>query len=293
MRLRLLLAVLVLAWSLNYIFGKVAIHAFAAATPHPAVAVVGLRGVAAAALLILLQPLLGAHGRLPRLRGSEWGLMLGLGATGITLNQYCFVTGLGRTSVAHAALIVAITPILVLLLAALRRQERVTWGKALGMALSLGGVAALFWKTTGGTATRTGDLIVLAGSAAFAVYTVAGKDVAHRFSSFALNYFIYGLGALLLLPLTLPALLQTRWAAVPWAGWGAVAYMACIGSVLAYVIYFEAMKTLSASAVSALSYLQPVIAALIGALVLTGEAITPGLVLGGTVVLVGVYLTER
>ena len=83
---------------------------------------------------------------LPRSEKWPWRELLivaGVGVLGMVGNQIFFVVGIGRTSVAHASLVIAFTPVLVLLLAWLRRQERLTRLKAAGMALAVAGVAVL------------------------------------------------------------------------------------------------------------------------------------------------------
>jgi drug/metabolite transporter (DMT)-like permease len=68
--------------------------------------------------------------------------------------------------------------------------------------------------------------------------------------------------------------------------------MAIFPSVICYLIYYYALKQIPASRVAALAYLQPVLATVLGVLLL-GEHVTVPLVAGGVVIFAGVYLTER
>jgi drug/metabolite transporter (DMT)-like permease len=290
-KLWLLLAALVLAWSLNYIFGKTAIAGFTAASNQPATAVVMVRMLIALAGL-LIAPLLCSGWRVERVSARDFAFLALLGATGITANQYCFVVGLGKTSVAHASLMIALTPLVVLLMAAAAGQERITARKAAGMAIALGGVALLLTGAVRGTATLIGDLIVFGATASFAFYTVASKSVVGRFSTFGLNYYVYLLGTLFMLPVGGPLLRALHPGAITAMGWLSVLYMGLVGSIAAYLIYFEVMRSLSASEVAALSYLQPVVASAIGVLVFPAERITAGLLAGGAVILAGVWMCE-
>jgi drug/metabolite transporter (DMT)-like permease len=56
------------------------------------------------------------------------------------MNQMFFVLGLARTSVAHAAIVIALTPMLVLLLVAGVGQKHITVPKGAGIAIALAGV---------------------------------------------------------------------------------------------------------------------------------------------------------
>jgi len=68
--------------------------------------------------------------------------------------------------------------------------------------------------------------------------------------------------------------------------------MILFGSVVPYLIYAFALTELAASRVAAFSYLQPVIATALGVWLLA-ERLTSSAVAGGTLILLGVYLTER
>ena len=68
--------------------------------------------------------------------------------------------------------------------------------------------------------------------------------------------------------------------------------MAVFAGVLAYLIYYYALQHIPASRVSAVSYLQPLGATVLAELLL-GEIVTATLLIGGILVLTGVYVTER
>jgi drug/metabolite transporter (DMT)-like permease len=85
--------------------------------------------------------------------------------------------------------------------------------------------------------------------------------------------------------------LRLDWRAVGWQGWWAVFYMALGTSVLAYLLWFWALRHLAASRLSVFTYLQPVLGTLLGIYVLH-EAFTLQLAAAGGLVLGGVLLTE-
>jgi drug/metabolite transporter (DMT)-like permease len=254
---------------------------------------VQLRVVGATVIFAVL--FVGWRGR-PTLRlpARQWGFLALAAAFGVTLNQLFFITGIGRTSVAHAGLIVALGPVMVLVLSCLLRLEALTILKFVGMLVSFGGVAVL---TTGKLAhahgaSLLGDLILVAGSAVFAYYTILVKEVADRYDSLTLNTLIFGMGAVFLIPFSARAVLQVRWAALPAEAWWGLAFMICFGSVIAYLIYAFALTELTASRVAAFAYIQPVIATGLG-IWLLAERLTTKIVVGGALILAGVYLTER
>jgi drug/metabolite transporter (DMT)-like permease len=213
---------------------------------------------------------------------------------GVTLNQVFFIAGLSRTSVAHAAIIIGLTPMQVLVIAWLRGQERITARKAAGMAIALAGVAVLkaFEPAAGNGATVLGDFVVLLGGLCFALFTVFGKEVTAQYSTITMNTYAYVGGGLALLPLTLWEAARAPLAHVSAGAWVAAVYMALFPSVLAYLIYYHALAHMTATRVSAFSYLQPVFASIMGVAIL-GESLAAPVVAGGAVILGGVYLAER
>jgi len=274
-------------WASNIVAAKEAVSGFGA---------MGLAQLRLAGAALLFAALfLAWRGRADlRLSGRQWLVLIGVGFNGMTLNQICFINGLARTSVAHTGLIVALGPVMVLALSCLMRLEPITPPKFLGMLVSFGGVAILTLggAEKGSAAHWQGDLIVLAGSASFAYYTIQVKEIANQYDALTLNTLTFAVGALLMIPFAARSVLHVRWANVTLGAWGGLAFMICLGTVVAYLFYAFALTELSASRVAAFAYLQPVVAALLGAWLL-GERITPKVVACGALILMGVYLAER
>jgi drug/metabolite transporter (DMT)-like permease len=228
------------------------------------------------------------------LTGRQWLGLIAVAFNGMTFNQICFINGLARTSVARTALIVALGPVMVLALSCMMRLERLTLSKLFGMLISFGGVAILTLggAEKGSAAHWQGDLIVLVGSASFAYYTIQVKEIANQYDPLTLNTLTFAIGSVLMLPFAARSVSQIRWGNVTLAGWGGLAFMVVLGTVVAYIVYALALSELSASRVAAFAYLQPVVAALLGVWLLA-ERITPTVLVGGVLILLGVYFAER
>ncbi len=285
MQLYALVGLMQLLWSANFLIGKIALREF------PPVLLAALRVVLAGVFRL---PIYFGKGR----GGDRWTrrdirqLVL-LGLIGVTINQFCFVIGLSKTSVAHSALIIGMAPVSVLLIAAARRLERITLRKIGGMAMAFLGVAVLSLEATNGSGpSLSGDLITLLASSAFALYTVLGKEVAHRFGSLTMNTFVFGFGGLFLLPVAVGQGRSFDFASVSHGGWAALFYMALFPSLVCYLIFYYALGYIAASRLSALAYFQPLIATGLG-LVFLGEPISTPLVVGGAIIFTGVAITER
>lgn len=286
-RMHLLMLFATFCWATNIIAGKEALLGLGP------LALAQMRVLGTAFILVIL--FLGWRRRpsLPRL-SREWVFLGTVALFGITLNQLFFIAGLARTSAAHTALIVALGPVMVLILSCMMRVEALTWLKSVGMLISFCGVAVLSGGKTGpgNDAHGLGDLILLAGSGVFAYYTILVKVIAERYDALTLNTMIFALGSLLMMPFAGHKVLAVRWGALPAPAWWGLAYMIVFGSVFAYLIYAFALTELSPSRVAAFAYLQPVIAIGLGVWIL-GERLTAGVVVGGGLILLGVYLTQR
>lgn len=226
--------------------------------------------------------------------------LLGLAALGVVaipLNQGLFLYGMARTTPGHAALLYALTPVFVFLLARWRLGERVTRLKVAGIATAFAGVVVVLLGrgALGAPASREGllgDLSVLLAVVAWAVFAVGGKHYAARHGVRAMTGVAVTCGTLLYLPFGLALSDGAAFTRLSPGGWGAVAYLVVLTSIVAYLLYYWAMKSADASRVAVWSNLQPVFTALL-AWWLHGEPVTGAFLAGGAMVLAGVVLTER
>lgn len=286
-RLHLVMLLVTVCWASNIIAGKQALTGFSS------LALAQLRVLGTAVVFAIC---FFATGSVRRLKWPirKWPLIVAAALTGVTLNQFFFIGGLARSTVAHTGLIVALGPVMVLAIAVLVRLEVLTTWKIAGMLVSFIGVGIL----TADKATRgngklwAGDLILLAGAAVFAVYTILMKEVADQYDALTLNTLMFVLGATLMVPFCARAVAGTPWAGLRLEAWWGLGFMILGGSAAPYLLFTYALTGLTASRVAAFNYLQPVIASSLGIWVLS-EKLTSKVLVGGVLILAGVYLTER
>lgn len=212
------------------------------------------------------------------------------------LNQALFLAGLTFSTPTHAALLYALTPIGVYLVARVRLHERPSWMKLAGIGLAFVGVAFVLYagRPAAGTrsATLHGDLLILAAVAVWVIYSVEGKKIAERDGSLQPAAWGSFLGLLVALP-ALPWLIHpAQLAAAPASAWMGALYLGLLTSVVSYFLWYYALRRLEASKVAIFANLQPVATALM-ARTLYGEAFDVTLLTGGALVLAGVFATER
>lgn len=282
-----LLSLMIVGWAGNYVAAKIALQSI------PAVLLYGFRISMAGALMAPVY-LWDRRRHKPTWTLRDLPLMVAIGIFGVSLNQFLFVLGLSRTSVAHAAIFANLSPFLVLLLAAASGLEKFTGRKMMGVAVALAGVILLRAADARpmGESTFVGDFITFLGSLAFAIFTVLGKPSAKRHGSIAVNTVAYVGGALLMAPVTIWQAARFPLAAVPWKAWVSVFYMALGPSVICYLIYYYALAHMEASRLAAYNYVLPAMATLLGVWTL-GEHITLWTVVAGVVIFGGIYMVER
>ncbi|ACG74163.1 protein of unknown function DUF6 transmembrane [Anaeromyxobacter sp. K] len=223
--------------------------------------------------------------------------LLGLGVIAIPVNQGLFLAGMAWTTPGHAALLYALTPVFVFLIARVRLGERAGPAKLAGIALAFAGVVVVLLGRGvvglhGSSRQLAGDLLILLAVVAWSVFAVAGKPYAQRYGAVGSTGVALVLGTLVYLPVGLVATDWSRLGALSATGWASLGYLVLLTSVVAYILYYWALSRAEASRVAIWSNLQPVLTALL-AWAIAGERLTAPFVAGGAMVIAGVILTER
>ena len=221
-----------------------------------------------------------------------------LGFIAIPLNQGLFLYGLSLTTPGHAALLYAMTPVFVFVLAILRGEERSSGWKSAGIATAFAGAAVVLvarGQLSGqvdAPGALLGDLLVLLAVLAWAVYAVWGRPYAVRYGVVTTTGITIVTGTLLYLPVGLLFSRAAGFRALSPMGWASIAYLVVLTSVVSYLLYYWALAREDASRVAIWSNTQPVLTALL-AWVIYGDRLTPSFVVGGLLVIAGVVMTQQ
>jgi drug/metabolite transporter (DMT)-like permease len=277
------LAVMVL-WAGNFIVVKSALAVL------PPVGFTFLRfTLATATLFLLLRWREGSLG-LPR---RDLLAIMGFGALGFGVYQILWTTGLTTVSAADSALIIAATPVLVALLAVVARTDVLTPTKLAGVLLSFAGVAVVIASGQGLSLGGSigGEAITLAAAFCWSVYTAYATPYVRRYSPLRATAWASLAGTLVLAPL---AALQLSTVDVAGLGPGVVAaiiYSGFLSSGVGNVVVMNGVKVVGPTRTAALQFLVPGLAVVLAAVFLN-EAIRPGQIVGGVVIVGGVLLTR-
>ena len=228
----------------------------------------------------------------PAFRPRDWGLVALLGLLGNTLFHVLMVTGIHLTSPAHAAILVALSPLFAALLARFLLGESLGTRQLGGIGLAFAGVVVIVTREGDGTASWLGDLLSLGASLSWALYTVIGKPLLARASPLAVTTWATVLGTIPLLPVGLPGLGEVRWTELSMGRWLLIGYLSAITIALANLLWYWVLARRATARVVAFSYLIPLIATVV-AVAAGQEALTVTLALGAAAVLCGVALAHR
>jgi drug/metabolite transporter (DMT)-like permease len=225
---------------------------------------------------------------------KEW---LGCAIVGILLLVANGVVGVGERTVPSglAALLVATVPLWLLGIDAVLNHARLGLAPLAGLALGLAGVALLSGLGGGtGKTSAAGVLTILAAAAMWALGTIMARRVTIPSSPVLASGMELVTGGAVLLALGAGAgeFSSLRLAQVSARSWLALAYLVLIGSIVAFSAYGIAVRALPTATVATYAYVNPVIAVLLGALILN-ERLTPAMFGGGALVVGAVVLVVR
>ena len=243
----------------------------------------GLRFALAAALLLAVMVVLRLG--FPRRRALVGSLLYGLFNFGGSFGLAYY--GLVQVHAGLGQILLALVPLVTLLLAVLWRQERLGAAAVIGTLLALTGVAVTSYSPLQNDVPLLSVLAVVGGAICFAQALVLVRRFP-RVHPVTMNAVGMTAGAALLLaaslvadePITLPHGPET---------WAAIVYLVVVGSVVVFLLYLVVLRYWAASRASYGFVIIPFVTLALSAW-LDNEPIGVGLVVGGLLVLAGVYV---
>jgi drug/metabolite transporter (DMT)-like permease len=284
-----LLLLTVFFWGVNFSVVKFALAEL------PPLIFNGLRFLFAASLMMVLAWTTGHRLKFQR---RHLFYLIGLGLLNSTIYQLLFIFGIANTTADNSALILATVPVWVALFGTLASMERVTGRGWLGVMLSLGGIVLIILGSDRevalqfGEATLRGDILILLATLCWSLYTLVVRPMLRHYSSTSIVTFATLIGAIPLVLLSVPLMLDFNLGGVSTKAWGALIFSGTFGIALAYFFWNYGVAKLGSARTSLYSNLTPPIA-LLAAWLWLGEALTPQQWWGGLLVFGGVVLARR
>jgi drug/metabolite transporter (DMT)-like permease len=228
---------------------------------------------------------------------NEWLYFALLGFLGITFHQWLQSTALTTSRASTTAWIVATTPVFMALLGLLILKERLTWLQAAGILLA--GLGVILVVSNGNLASlelgrfgEPGDILVLISAFNWAVFSALSRRGLKSHPAARMMFYVMTFGWLFtgILFFAGPAPHEITQLSID--GWLGVSFLGIFCSGLAYIAWYDALQALPAAQLGAFLYLEPPVAVVVAALILA-EATTWAALLGGGIILFGVWLVNR
>lgn len=275
-----------LFWGLSFIAVKIALTGF---TPF---AYMFLRFALASIFFLVLMLVRG----FPKLEAGDHKklFLIGLFEPGL---YFIFETfGLTYTTASKASIIIAALPVIVLLLARLFLNEKISGKSVWGVILSMAGIIILilgdpkFSISSAGAV--IGDVLIFGAVISAAFYMIIARDLGKRLSPLETTSFQVFYGAILFTPLFLWNVGAMQWSQVSLQAVGAVVFLAVFATILAYLFNNYALTQVPAAQAAIFVNGIPVVTA-IGAWFILGERLTLLQAAGGLLVLIAVMVANR
>lgn len=226
----------------------------------------------------------------------NWKYLAWVSLTGIALfNTFVYIAGHYTTAINLALIGTTSSPIFATILAVIFLREKPGMFRIIGIVTCVGGILLLIskgsWQTLVNFHFSTGDLWVLAGAFAFAIYNVLVRKKPAQISSLNFLFVIFAMGAAMLFPFFLAEQawgMPTQWS---WQLLAVLLYLGAGTSVAAFLCWNIAIQKLGAGRTVLFGNLIPIFSTL-EAVWLLGEEITRIHIIGGVVVIGGLALAN-
>jgi drug/metabolite transporter (DMT)-like permease len=229
--------------------------------------------------------------------GRDLAYFLLLGFLGITFHQWLQSNALVTSQATTTGWIIASTPLFIAILGRLFLGERVGWAGVAGIVMASFGVLLVVARgdphaIVVGRLGAPGDALILISTLNWAVFSVLSRRGLRSHPAALMMFYVMLLGWALTTVLFVAQSGFHGMGALSTSGLWAVLFLGVACSGVAYVFFYDALERLPASRVGALFYLEPLVTVAVAAWMLH-EPIRLGTMLGGAVILLGIWLVNR
>lgn len=243
------------------------------------------------ALLLLPFTLHNLH-----IKKRDWVKLSLLSLSGITINISFFFIALQMTASINAPIIASAAPVFIILGSFLFLHEKLKRVVVIGTVVSLLGVLAIIIEPLiekGLDASAIGNLLLIVSVFSSVGHTILLRGIAKRYASLTITFWSFILGSIPFLPMMMTEVQDHGFLTnLGLQGLVGILFGAVLSSAVAYYLYTLALKYMVASEAGVFTYMDPIIAILI-AIPLLGEKITPIFILGSVLVFLGIFIAEK
>jgi drug/metabolite transporter (DMT)-like permease len=252
----------------------------------PALAIAAYR-LLFATLILLIPTLVFQRKELLGLTRKEY-VVLSLVGVALAFHFGFWISSLEHTTVANSVILVSTHPILIAVVSHYYLKERITMAAGAGVGIALAGMVII--GSSDFVVSREslyGDLLALMGMFALAIYILSGRRIRQKVPVLPYVTVVYGVATIVLFMacfiFTVPLL------PYPTEEWVLFLALAVIPMILGHTVYNWALRYVSALVVSMSILGEPILSSILAYLLLS-EVPTNWVIVGGILILVGIYL---
>ena len=213
---------------------------------------------------------------------------------GIVINQLGFMYATTYTTATTISLVLASIPMFAAVSASVLGHERIGARHWAGIGVAAVGTLLVLAGGPGNldlTSLR-GDLLALLAAATWGIYSTLVRPLFARYSPNRVSTLVLCAAVPMLTVVGLPQVVHQDYGAITLGGWGALVFSVFFGLVFTNILWFGAIHRGGAARATAVMPIQPFLGALF-AFVLLDETVTLQQMLGGVVIVLGIWLTRR
>ena len=207
-----------------------------------------------------------------------------------------WITSLKITSVASSVILVTAHPLLVGPVSHFLFKEKLSFVNAFGIALSVSGVFILVYGNYGFASgvidTLEGNILAILGGVAAGLYILGGRKIRRTVSVGTYAFVVYGVGTLVLFFICL--FFNSALYRFSFVDYAIILLMAIVAGIFGHTLYNWTLEHVRASLASVVLLGEPLGSTLLAFVIpWINQIPSQYTILGGGIILVGIYLTAR
>ena len=229
-----------------------------------------------------------------RVKKKDFFRLMLCGLFGVAINQLFFFEGLNLTTPINAAIIMTISPVLVIITSAIIIKEKITVRKIIGIILGLIGACILILNSGDISFENdffTGNILVLINATSYAIYLVLVKTLMKRYNPITVMFYVFIFGLIFVLPFGIDEIQKIDLTTFNEEIYLKIGFVVICTTFIAYMFNAFALKSLNPSVVSVYIYLQPLLASLI-AIALNSDSLSLVKILSAIFIFSAVFLVS-
>lgn len=232
-----------------------------------------------------------------KVSGKDLGILFFGALFGLVGAQLSFANALVYTSPVTISIIAAMTPVVVMLLAALVLKEPITLKKAAGVLIGASGACLIIYHSAANSSqgtSFTGIILCCVNVLTYAIYLVITRPISQRYSAITLMKWMFLFSAMISLPTGIGDLFSARVFGIETSVnvLLRISYTVVIATGIAYFLVPMALKRIRPTTVSMYNNAQPIVASIV-AILIGQDVFTWDKPVAALLVFIGVYFVTQ